>query len=375
MQDRITQAFDDAVAAGIVTSPQREQLDKLFAKRGLLPGTGLAAAFDPGGEPADEATPEEAAESPRFVRGFHDILITVGLIAALGGLWGLVPSLAGFGHDSPANALVGLLAVLVLSELLVRRQKLALPAFTLTIFYGVFLVGLVGPMIEGALGSGSAGAAVTFFISPLLLLPYYLRYRVPVALAAMITMAGLFVFLLAHALLGIDIGNVTGTQARISIGIGLVCALVLFSTAMGFDMSDPNRNTLRSDVAFWLHLATAPALLFTLFAFILGPERGLWWTGEPTTGEAFLAIGLVTLMMLIGIVIDRRAFVTAGLISLGVAVYVLASRYGLDFDLLRAFALFAVGAIVLTLGIGWHRLRRWIVGPMPQGIRMRLRPV
>ena len=69
------------------------------------------------------------------MRGFHDILITVGIVVLLLGLGTLV------------NFLGVLPAIIVLAEWFVRRQRLALPAFTLTIMLAV-IVELFAPQIN-----------------------------------------------------------------------------------------------------------------------------------------------------------------------------------------------------------------------------------
>lgn len=369
----LTETLDDAAKAGIVSSEQRDRLHAFFAERGLI-DTGLMAGLP--GAAQGEAVEAEASESPRFVRGFHDVLITIGVLAALGGLWGLAPFVTGISDRALSGSALVLPAIILLAELLVRRQRLALPAFVLTGFYSVAIVTLIGMLIEGfSSDGGSAAGAIVFFASPILLLPFYLRYRVPVALAAMMVMAGLFVFLLVNALLGVDLGNASGVEATISVAVALVCALALFAAAMAFDMSDPARVTRRSDVAFWLHLAAAPALLFTVFALVMGTEKGLWWASDPGMREAVIAIVLVAVMMMVGIVIDRRAFVTAGLISLGVAVGTLVTKSGIGVPSITAFAVFSVGIVVLVLGVGWQRLRRAVVTLLPDGLRARLRPV
>ena len=140
---------------------------------------------------------------------------------------------------------------------------------------------------------------------------------------------------------------------------------------MRFDMKDRLRETRRSDVAFWLHLATAPLLLYSLF-FILFGAKGFWWADKPMISEAMAAIGMVTLMVLVGIIIDRRAFVTSGLISLGAALAVITRETGIDVSSVTAFAFMAVGVIVLLLGSGWQALRRFILAGLPEGITDRV---
>ena len=372
MSQKLADTLEEALRAGIVSGPQHERLSRLFAERGHIPANpGLVDAVlaAPGD---DDFTPEEASEAPRFVRGFHDILITIGVVAALAGLWGLVPGLLGIDPGNPLSSGAVLAGVVLLSEILVRRQRLALPAFVLTGFFTVAGFVFFIPVIEGSLGD--AGGLLIFLILPLLLTLYFLRYRVPVALATMLVLLIAFCFVMIHALFDVALSEAETRMPLVTLVTVVLAAFTLFGLAMAFDMSDPGRVTRRSDVAFWLHLAAAPALLFALSALILGQERGVWWIGEPDLREAIVAIGLVVLMMLIGIVIDRRGFVTAGLISLGVAVYVIASQIGFDYSSLGAFAVLAVGIIVLALGTGWRRLRGIILVALPQGLRKRLRP-
>ena len=68
-------------------------------------------------------------------------------------------------------------------------------------------------------------------------------------------------------------------NTRLYGAVGLVFAVALFSLAMQFDLADRLRVTRRSDVAFWLHLAAAPALLYAIFAALLGSE-GFVFSGD-----------------------------------------------------------------------------------------------
>src|SRR5437588_323954 len=53
----------------------------------------------------------------------------------------------------------------------------------------------------------------------------------------------------------------------------VLCAgLITFALALAWDMSDPMRRTRRSDVAFWLHLLAAPAIVHPAFG-LLGLAR------------------------------------------------------------------------------------------------------
>lgn len=369
----LEQALGSAVDDGIISAEQRDRLAGRLAERGLMSrpaDNGGSGVFDDLSAPrdAEPVSPVEESEAPRFVRGFHDILITIGIIAALGGLAALASVFALFP------------AIIVLAEILVRRQRLALPAFALTLALSSAITTTVLIILDGMADKSGPVVAGTmlFFAQPLLLLPFYWRYRVPVALAMMIIGAfGLAVMLVIAVLQGlVGSSNIFETHVLLVGFVALAAALTLFATAMAFDLRDPARVTRRSDVAFWLHLGAAPALLWSVFAVAMGSSGGVgWWGNDPGPYEASVAVIAVAVMMFIGIVIDRRAFVTSGLISLGVAIVVLARAVDIEFSELGAAAILLVGLIVLTLGVGWLALRRRLLAVLPQGWRDRLPPV
>ncbi len=316
------------------------------------------------GELATSVLPNEVDEgaleneAPRFVRGFHDVLITIGIVALLGGLWAL------------SGGLLVPIVVFGLAEWFVKRRRLVLPAFALTA-----ALALVMPYTaELFIGSSARyyGVAI-FFLQVAVLALYYWRYRVPVALAALFVAGFGFLFFLIAAAFGTT-ADALENHTLLLATVAMVFALVLFVIAMRFDLSDRVRETRRSDVAFWLHLMTAPLLLFTTF-FLLFGERALWWSHDPTMSEALVAFGLVTVMAMIGLVIDRRAFVTSGLLSLGTALAVFWQETGLDLQGSLAGVLVAVGLIVLLIGSGWRALRRAIVTALPEQVQSKLPPV
>ena len=350
---------------GMLDEATRQRLELLH---GELAGAAVAATGGGGvfaelSQPsdADDADIPGASEAPRFIRGFHDILITIGIVIALGGLWAL------------AGAIAVIPAIVLLAEWFVKRQRLALPAFTLT----VMLVASVGAFMDKAVnGGGSLTGAVLFLAEAAALALFYWRYRVPVALAALIWAGFSLAFFLILAAFGADtkMDSLFNAYPRLIGVIGLVLTLGMFAVALRFDAGDRMRVTRRSDVAFWLHLAAAPLLLYSAFAVLFGSD-GFWWSDKPSAAEAMAAIGIVTLMVLIGIIIDRRAFVTSGLISLGAALAIITREIGIDISSITAFTFLAVGVIVLLLGSGWQQLRALFVEAMPEAIRSRVPPV
>lgn len=310
----------------------------------------------------------EDTESPRFVRGFHDVLITIGVVVALIGLSGL------------ASVLALIPAVLVLSEVLVRRQRLALPAFALTIAFvqgaGYLIATALGPFGEGW---NAVTYACAFLASyPVLLGLYYWRYRVPLALALTLISA----FALAVLLVLVLLGKIAGTDqfivdhSLVAALVFLIAALGLFAVAMRYDLSDPQRQTRRSDIAFWLHLGAAPFLLYAMLAFVfLNRFSGDWWGGETTYLQAGMVIAIVCVFMLVGLGIDRRAFVTSGLLSLGLSIWTLLRENAFEASSYVYVTILTVGIVVLGVGIFWPALRRFVMGFMPGEISSRLHAV
>lgn len=303
-----------------------------------------------------ETAPQADSEAPRFIRGFHDVLITIGIIIAIGGLWAL------------GSALVVIPAIIVLAEYFVRRQRLALPAFTLT----VLLALAVGNVAVASFDASNSVAGIGLFAAlAAALAAFFWRYRVPVALASLIVAGFGLAFFLILAAMGVDTWQML--DARLMGAIGLALTIGLFAVAMRYDLADPSRVSRSSDIAFWLHLTTAPLLIYSLLVVLFG-EDGFWWADKPEMSEALTAIIIVILMIVIGIVIDRRAFVTSGLVSLGAALGILTQETGVDISSVTAFAFLAVGVIVLLLGAGWQKLRGVVVSLMPHSWRAKLPP-
>ncbi|MBX4866659.1 hypothetical protein HJA87_01925 [Rhizobium bangladeshense] len=306
-------------------------------------------------------------ETPRFVRGFHDVLITIGVVVALVGLWGLAPLYA-----VPV-------AIIVLSEILVRRQRLALPAVSLTIALFCWICLLMSQFFPPwTPTSQSFGAEATQFVAgfPIILGAYYARYRVPLSLALCIMSVLAFVLTLILRLVQWVSGNPAFflDHPVVLALVALICALGLFMMALYFDLGDRLRRTTRSDIAFWLHLGAAPALLYSTVSLLSIGESGRIFDLANMSARTPVVVATVAALMLIGLVIDRRAFVTSGLLSLGVAIFGVVQEGNATIDTYIFTTLIIVGAIVLIIGTGWMPLRRLVLRALPPAIASRLPP-
>ena len=364
----LNKALAAAAEKGLISADRVNDLDAFLSARGVSAGLAMAAASRPD-ETRHDAQAAEESEQPRFLRGFHDILITIGVVVVLVGLWGI------------GGTIAVLPLIIFLAEILVRRQRLALPAVALTLA----LVHWVGQGMYNVMAAGQPAwtdetylmlAYVCAFPVPLGL--FYWRYRVPLSFALFLlsiaAVAVAFVFLALDKAFGVDF--VLEQYPHLVAAILLVAALAIFALAMRYDISDPHRLTLRSDIAFWLHLAAAPALLHAMLGFIVLSGQGdVWWTGEGGLGQSAAVIFLVALFMTIGLVIDRRAFVTSGLLSLGAAIWTILQKSGASLDTYVFIAFAVVGLTVLVIGIFWQPLRRAAMSLLPVAITARLHAV
>lgn len=361
----LNRALAGAAEKGIISAHQVRDLEVYLADRGFRFGPVASDAAADRADAALDARAAEDSEQPRFIRGFHDILITIGVVVVLIGLWGLTGPLA------------TLPVILVLAEILVRRQRLALPSVVLTLAL-VHWVAMTSMWFVD--DHGDTWHPLTFGLTyvaafPIPLALFYWRYRVPLALAGLVLSIAMLcvvaVLIAFQNVFGIDVANPDHVLLfPLTLFVG---AMAVFAIAMRYDVSDPQRLTTRSDIAFWLHLAAAPALLYSLMGLVFLANGGAtWWDGQASFNQAASAIVIVAVFMLVGLVIDRRAFVTSGLLSLGGAIWTVLSKTNASLDSYVFIALAVVGVTVLFIGIFWQRLRRMVIDLLPETITARL---
>lgn len=368
-------ALNEAVKNGLLNDGQVKPLSAFFASKGLISDDRqkVESISDDlsSSKEYDDLSGVAGSEAPRLIRGFHDILISIGVIAAVLGLWGLI------GFKAGLSSLVVMIVCWGLAEYLVKIQRLAFPAFVLTQLFLVAATVLSSYLFEGKLADGSFAAVMFVGFIFVALIPFYWRFKIPVALASMlISLVGLlFVATLALLDAQYDLNSLANNGFYILAMIGLAFALLLFAIAMRFDLKDPLRVTRRSDVAFWLHLSAAPALFYGLTALLFSGSKfsdNIFSMNDAS--HAYGIVGIVIIMMLIGIIIDRRAFVTAGLISLGVAIFAIAKEANIDMKQLATLPLLMIGVMVLVLGSQWKRIRAFIVQAIPDHLAAKLPP-
>jgi len=359
--------IDAAIAAGVMPQAQADSLRAFVAERHR--------------SRLEQAGQED--ERFRFMTGFNDFFFAIGIL------------LLGFGMmfftgGDPLPSLIAAILVWGLSELLVRRMRLVLPGILLSLFFILFaylavptdLATLTSPPVSrGGQVTGSfilsviglTGAPLAVVVKALIgaaaAALYYSRFRLPFAL---LPIAASLV-LVAVSLITLATGSIPAAMQSL---ITLACGLTVFAAAMAFDISDRDRMTRRSDCAFWLHLLAAPLIVHSLISLIT-PS-----VAQITNNTALAIMLIVVILSIIAIAIDRRALLVSALLYIGAVIgYAIGgpgawvARGGPTQGGIFFTTLVILGAFVITLGVGWHPLRRRLVALISPSIAVKLPPV
>ncbi|MBX3566388.1 MAG: hypothetical protein KF730_17660 [Sphingomonas sp.] len=146
----------------------------------------------------------------------------------------------------------------------------------------------------------------------------------------------------------------------------LAAGVLVFLFAMRWDMSDRERRTRRSDVAFWLHLAAAPLIAHPVF-HMLGV-----FDGDISVPMAGIVLLLYIAFAFVALAVDRRALLVSSLVYVLWAMYALFQQSG-AVELAAALTALVIGSALLTLSAFWQPMRRSVVGLLG-GLESRLPP-
>jgi hypothetical protein len=308
----------------------------------------------------DVSTESGEDEQLRLVSGFGDIFVAIGLVLFLGALFFLtldvswiVPSLA------VAAASWGL------AELFTRLRRQALPSILLLISFAATVFMAAVKIVDGtdsvAFSSGfgdgptlALGGLATCVAVAL----HWWRFRVPVTVAAACA-AVTAVVLGALQAVSPDITSALGGIVFLPIG------LAVFALAMAFDISDRQRRTRRTDIAFWLHALAAPMVVHPVMQNIMQGDT-------PGTAATVMIFVVFSLLGLVALTVDRRAMLVSSLIYLGYAIYALL-RNGEALPS-TSLVVLLVGAVVLGLSLAWRPLRAALLKSLPAAITARVPP-
>jgi hypothetical protein len=321
---------------------------------------------------AGRATPAVDEEHFRLLTGFNDIFVSIAaviLLLAMGWIGQSIRVAPDPGAPSPFAGAFVAAAAWGLAEFFTRKRRMALPSIILLLAFvgGVFIaaIGVAAAIVpEAALRDNQALvsliAAGCAALAAAAAWAHWRRFRVPITVAAgAAAMVGVALGLIASAL-----GD-TGNLETIMLGFALVFGIGVFLFAMWWDSSDPTRQTRRSDVAFWLHLLSAPLMVHPVFA-LLGLTEG-----QVSTAEAVVVLLLYLAMGFTALAIDRRALLVS---ALAYVLYALSSLFERNGAVELSFALTAlvIGSALLLLSAFWQTARRTVVGTLPATLRTKL---
>lgn len=298
---------------------------------------------------AQRQTSLQDEENFRLISGFNDVFVVIA-----SGL--LLASVAWLGFNiTPMLGTSAVAAVSwLLAEFFVNRRKMALPAIVLLLTFlgGVFATPIAFNEQPNEFAFMLAGilTIVAAFI-------HWRRFRVPitvaagvVALCASVGAATITIFPFAFAWLN---------------SLMLVAGIIIFGLAMYWDASDRDRKTRSSDVAFWLHLASAPMIVHPIFSSmgILDGVGGIY--------GSLAVVGLYVLLAMVSIAVDRRAIMISALVYVVYAFSTLLQTYGM---VSYSFAITGVciGGSLLLLSAFWQSSRKTVLKLLPAPVKQTL---
>lgn len=341
-----------AVAAGVLTEAQA--------------ATVKAMAQDRAGKRAAMPAEDEPFE---FFKGFSEIFVSVGLIILMAGVAGLLSLFTGPLILIALPAIVAAIAWWWAMYFTLKR-RMNLPSMVLASAFGlgVFISALT--VLAEADSAPRMVLVIAAVVAMIGMGIWYRRFRLPFAMFIL----GMFALTAIYAMTA-SMNSVQGfAGAGQGIGSGLAggvfdlrnspqfalatlaFGVAAFAAGMWFDTRDPYRLGRHAATGFWLHLMAAPALVNTV-ALTLFNIGG-------TVGMATMAVAL-GIIALLALVIDRRSFLTAGIIyiALVIAWVIQGGRDG-DFGQWVAIILI-LGAFITALGTWWVPLRAAVMRALP----------
>lgn len=310
------------------------------------------------------SAPVADEEHFRLITGFNDIFVTIAAVL-------LLMAAAGIGH-AIAPGIAGVLvagAAWMLAEFFTRKRRMALPSIVLLLAFvgGVAAVPInylaetnanlsetTGTMVGAGIGLLAAGAAWL----------HWRRFMVPITVAA--GAAGLVVTAIALVITAWHSATGNRDPEPILLPLTFLFGLAVFAVAMRWDMSDPKRETRRSDVAFWLHLLAAPMIAHPLFAW-LGVSDG----GNIGAAAALGVLAIYVLMGAVALAVDRRALLVSALAYVLLALTWLFREFGMV-ELNVALTGLVIGSALLALSAFWTPIRSALVQRLPDTLQSML---
>lgn len=334
-----------AVQAGVLSEAQAAHLSALAHDR-----AGRRAALPAEDEPFE------------FFKGFSEIFVSVGLAILLTGIALL---LGWFGGPLILIVLPAICAAIAWwwATYFTLERRMNLPSMVLAGAFGAGVhLSALTLLVQGNLSERS-GFVLAALLAMGAMAVWYRHFRLPFSMFIL----GIFGL---QAIYGLTasveaIGEVTSGFAggifdlrnspRFSLAT-LIFGIMTFALGMWFDTKDPHRLGRHAATAFWLHMLAAPALVNTvaMTLFNIGGSVGMTATALALTFIAALAL-----------VIDRRSFLTAGIVYVGLVIsWAVRGDAGGGVGH-WATILLILGFLITALGTWWVPLRGRLMRALP----------
>ena len=295
-------------------------------------------------------SPAVDEEHFRLLNSFNDVFVVVACMLLLVSVGWIASSISRLLGASVVSIVAWLLA-----EYFTRKRRMALPSIVL---FAVFVGGIAtAGMTQEALaafawiGIPALGACAAWC--------HWCRFKVPIAVAtgvAAITGAVLMLFLRAFP-----------DALQFQLLLPAVAGLFILTIAIAWDSKDRLRLTDKSDVAFWLHLLSAPLLVHPIFTLLESSSAGT--SEQHSMALAALAIlALYIAIALVSLALDRRALMVSALAYVLYTFSNLLKVYGVVSLSFAVTALF-IGSALLLLSAFWHSSRRAVLRRLPRSIQ------
>ena len=320
------------VAAGVIDEVQASRL--------------IAIANDRLGYRQNMGAEDEPFE---LFKGFSEIFVTVGLGILYGGFMAVAMLV---GNPAAVFVLSAVITVILASYFTLKR-RMTLPSIGLAIVFAGSIAGLaVYSIFDFDVTPDGYPFLWTSIIGAVAMLAYFWRFRVPFAMF----LFGLFGAGIAFSIAGIMapesifasafIGNADGvfdiSRNPTMAYTMLIFGIIAFLGGMYFDLKDPYRISRLSACGFWLHILAAPAIVNVVALSLLNLDGRMGYT--------LSSIALVVIAI-IALIIDRRSFLTAGIVYIGI-ILAWALDTGAGDDNSIAVTLLVMGSFITALGTG-----------------------
>lgn len=291
-------------------------------------------------------------------KGFAEIFVTVGLGLLMAGLL----SLSALMGDVALVPFVALALSWILALYFTKRRRMSLPSIALCISFALSLLALLYAVLLGDAEAHTPAKSILIgTIGMAAMAAYYRYFKLPFSMFVLGVFGILFMAGLVDAtnaeqgLAYNELTDVFDLRNKPYLAIGtLIFGVCAFLSALWFDLQDPHRVSRKSASAFWLHILAAPALVNTLVMsnYQLGGGVG-----------TSLAVIVLAMFTLLAVIIDRRSFLTAGLIYMGLLLASAISETGTEWA--PVITMLVLGLFVTSLGAFWTQTRAWLLGLLP----------